>query len=93
MTKLIYQQANVVCRQLGFTHAFKMYLGSHFGQVNGRFSFDMVKCVGNESSLGQCMRWNLANCKPTEVAGVTCVRPLINPPTYVNGNSFHPLCY
>ena len=70
------KQANVVCRHLGFTHAMKMHLGSHFGQVNGNFSLGMVKCAGNESSIGECIHWDLVDCKPTEVAGVTCASPL-----------------
>ena len=76
MLKLISQQANVVCRQLGYTRAMKMHLGSHFGQVNGKFSLGMLKCVGNESSIGECIHLNLVDCKPMEVAGVTCASPL-----------------
>ena len=69
----------MVCRQLGFAHATKIYSGSHFGQVNGKFSFDMVKCVGNESSIGQCLHLDVADCKPTEVAGVTCATKVTLP--------------
>ncbi len=69
----------MICRQLGFTRADKMFTGSHFGRVNGKFSFDMVKCVGNESSIGQCLHWDLADCEPTEVAGVSCVYLLPSP--------------
>jgi len=75
-------QANVVCRQLGFTHALKMHLGSYFGQVNGKFSLGMVKCIGNESSIGECTHLNLVDCKPTEVAGVTCANPLSMRPAF-----------
>jgi len=78
----------VVCRLLGFKYAEKMHLGSYFGQVNGKFSFDMVKCVGNETSIGQCRHWDIADCKPTEVAGVTCAEPTTIFPNQPPGINF-----
>ena len=77
--------AHVVCRQLGYTHAQSgayALLRSHFGTGPGPIMLDDMLCRGNEASLLDCMtaRGSLArdligvhNCRTTENVGVRCL--------------------
>ena len=67
------QDANVVCRQLGFQGG--MARGSaYFGQGSGNIWMDDVGCTGSESYLAYCDHggWGSHNCRHTEDAGVSC---------------------
>lgn len=67
------QEANVVCRQLGFEGAVKEVNRASFGRGIGRIWMDNVHCTGNESSLTYCDHdgWG-ANCDHDKDAGVVC---------------------
>jgi hypothetical protein len=67
-------QADVVCRQLGFSESDELFQGSHFGSVPDRFSYDHIECKGNEARLSDCPYRNLgpAHCGFNEGAGVRC---------------------
>lgn len=66
--------ANVVCRQLGFKGAYLETLKSFFGIGEGPIHFDDVACAGNESLLIDCPRAEgRSNCNHTEDAGVICL--------------------
>lgn len=66
--------ANVVCRQLGFTGADRTRVAAYFGEGRGTIWFDDVQCSGTEESLYDCPKSkpSVNNCRPTEDAGVEC---------------------
>uniref|UniRef100_A0A673AQN5 Neurotrypsin n=1 Tax=Sphaeramia orbicularis TaxID=375764 RepID=A0A673AQN5_9TELE len=68
------RDAEVVCRQLGFSGVAKAWSWAHFGQGSGPILLDAVKCTGNEFFLDQCSHgdWEQHNCDHMEDAGVSC---------------------
>ncbi|XP_022096135.1 uncharacterized protein LOC110982186 [Acanthaster planci] len=66
--------ANVVCKQLGFTRATEAHSGARFGEGLGPILLDDVECTGEESRLEDCPNrgWREENCGHGEDAGVTC---------------------
>jgi hypothetical protein len=69
----VYQQANVVCKQLGFPlGAQTAHSSSYFGTVSANFSYDNVECLGSETTLDACKHLNVHDCGTNEGAGVTC---------------------
>ncbi|XP_019616170.1 PREDICTED: deleted in malignant brain tumors 1 protein-like isoform X2 [Branchiostoma belcheri] len=71
-------EANVACRQLGFTGALASQPTAHYGQGTGPIWMDDVKCVGNETSLHQCdiREWGSHNCDHSEDIGIICDAPM-----------------
>lgn len=67
-------EAEVVCRQLGFRSAVKYYCCAHFGYGSGSILLDDVNCRGNESYIGQCYHrsWGSHNCGHREDVSVAC---------------------
>uniref|UniRef100_A0A3P8VJ07 Neurotrypsin n=1 Tax=Cynoglossus semilaevis TaxID=244447 RepID=A0A3P8VJ07_CYNSE len=68
------QDAEVVCRQLGFSGLARAWSQAHFGKGSGRVWLDEVRCTGNELTLEQCPKsaWGEHNCLHSEDAGVSC---------------------
>ena len=69
------RDANVVCRQLGFSRgAVQYYRYAHFGRGTGQIWMDNVRCTGNETSLDECQfrGWGIHDCRHYEDAGVAC---------------------
>ena len=68
------EDANVVCRQLGYPPASKAWQRAQFGPGSGPILLDRVACDGNESSIDQCDHngWFNHSCSHGEDAGVTC---------------------
>ena len=66
--------AQVVCRSLGYSNASDAPLSAHFGQGSGQIWLDDVNCLGNESSVERCSHigWNVHNCGHSEDASVIC---------------------
>ncbi|RUS70459.1 hypothetical protein EGW08_021778, partial [Elysia chlorotica] len=64
--------ATVVCKYLGFDGGMATFDGHEDG--NGKILLDNVQCVGNETSLSECLHIgiNSHNCDHTEDAGVAC---------------------
>ncbi|XP_023655223.1 neurotrypsin isoform X2 [Paramormyrops kingsleyae] len=68
------QDADVVCRQLGYTGLAKARTMAYFGEGQGAIHVDNVKCTGAERSLGDCIKEPAGshNCRHSEDAGVIC---------------------
>lgn len=67
-------EANVVCRQLGFSSANATHCCAHFGHGDGLIMLDDLGCRGEEVNLGTCNHrgWVTHNCAHTEDASVVC---------------------
>ena len=68
------QDADVVCRQLGYEGALLAPGGAAFGQGTGQIWLDNVKCIRNETLITQCSHggWGLHNCGHHQDVGVVC---------------------
>ena len=66
--------ANVVCRQLGFPGALAAKRSAAFGEGEGQIWMDNVQCTGVESLLTECSHngWGHENCGHYEDASVMC---------------------
>ncbi|XP_029473789.1 deleted in malignant brain tumors 1 protein-like isoform X2 [Rhinatrema bivittatum] len=66
--------AKVVCKQLNCGLSVTAPGRAKFGEGSGPIWLDDIKCVGNESHLGQCEAqiWGKHNCLHKEDAGVVC---------------------
>ena len=65
--------ANVVCRRLGYGDALQATPGNTFGMGIGSIVLDDVACTGMEKSIFSCKHSGLqANCAHSEDAGVRC---------------------
>ncbi|XP_071478253.1 uncharacterized protein [Diadema antillarum] len=67
--------ANVVCRELGYSSASAHYRGAHFGQGSGPILLQEAGCDGTENSLLQCPRtyWGCdTTCDHSLDAGLRC---------------------
>ncbi|XP_022807720.1 deleted in malignant brain tumors 1 protein-like [Stylophora pistillata] len=73
------QDADVVCRQLGYDGALSAPDDAAFGQGTGQIWLDDVACIGNETSLTQCSNggWGIHNCGHDKVAGAVCQQPKV----------------
>ena len=69
--------ADVVCRQLGYIGADAVYsrVGRRFGVGTGRIWFDNLACEGTEANILQCPTINALgdnDCSHSEDAGLRC---------------------
>lgn len=67
-----FNEAIVVCKQLGFPAALEAKSQAFYGQGTGAIAFDDVNCGGSESTLSSCPRSSGHNCGHGEDAGVVC---------------------
>ncbi|NXL95673.1 MARCO protein, partial [Alectura lathami] len=65
------QDASVVCRMMGYSHAISAFTA---GGGSGTIWLDNVNCSGNENSIHTCNKsnWGTHNCSHNEDAGVEC---------------------
>ena len=71
------QDADVVCRELGFTGGYAVQSNVSSGQNNDTVWLNNAQCVGNESKLASCVNdgwWN-HSCGNGGKAGVNCFVP------------------
>ncbi|KAG7313958.1 hypothetical protein KOW79_022454 [Hemibagrus wyckioides] len=68
------EDAEVVCRQLGYSGEAKARVMAYFGEGHGPIHVDNVKCTGSERSLTDCIKQPIGshNCRHSEDAGVIC---------------------
>ena len=66
--------ANVLCKQLGFPQASYAYSGATHGQGNGPVWMDHVACSGSESHIYDCSHrgWGNNGCTHSNDASVKC---------------------
>ena len=66
--------ANVVCKQLGYGTAASVQNRAAFGQGRGQIWLDNLQCTGNENDLFSCPHNGPGthNCGHNEDAGVVC---------------------
>ena len=67
-------EANVVCRQLGYQGAAGYRKRAYYGQGSGPIWLDNLLCTGTETSLYNCVHPGIGinNCGHHEDAGVLC---------------------
>ncbi|XP_028395739.1 deleted in malignant brain tumors 1 protein-like [Dendronephthya gigantea] len=67
--------AQVVCRQLGYQKAFAALPGNLVPSGSGQIWLDNVRCSGNEQNLANCSHrgWGVHDCRHSEDAGVKCI--------------------
>ncbi|XP_035670248.1 deleted in malignant brain tumors 1 protein-like [Branchiostoma floridae] len=68
------EDAQVVCRQLGYRYARPVSSQRSFGRGGGHIWMDQVACIGNESRLADCPHngWGDHDCAHDEDASVSC---------------------
>ena len=66
--------ADVVCRQLGFSGAERATQQGEFGSGSNYFAMDDVVCSGSEARIQDCEYNEFDDCSGAELAGVVCTR-------------------
>lgn len=66
--------ANVVCRELGYKYAVRALQGNQVPEGSGKLWLDNVNCIGSEQHLSHCSHpgWSNHNCDHSRDAGVEC---------------------
>ena len=69
--------AEVVCRELGFVPAINVRYYAFYGQGSGQIWLHLVNCVGTEMTITNCSHrgWGIHYCGHWEDAGVICAYP------------------
>ena len=66
--------AQVVCRQLGFGPAIAAREDAFYGEGSGQIWLDNLNCTGSESAIENCLHngWGIHDCDSFEDASVVC---------------------
>ena len=67
--------ADVVCRMLGYDRAGNVLPNAYFGEGMGDIVVDDLQCEGDELNIGRCAQntFGSHNCSHNEDVGVTCI--------------------
>ena len=84
------QDANVVCRQLGFGRALTAVKSAAFGRGQGNIWMNNVRCTGDESAITQCAHNGLekGNCSHSKDAGAVCATGKTNALHFIKSQVF-----
>ncbi|XP_043210153.1 neurotrypsin-like, partial [Amphibalanus amphitrite] len=68
------EDAQVVCRMLGFEGSAVVHDNAKYGPGSGQIWIDQLNCRGNEKSVDEChhLPWGSNNCAHEEDVGVSC---------------------
>ena len=68
------EDANVVCKMLGYPSALRVSRLMEFGEGTGKIILDDVNCLGSEKNIAECPHEGFYsnNCFHREDAGVVC---------------------
>ncbi|XP_037084406.1 neurotrypsin-like [Pollicipes pollicipes] len=68
------EDAQVLCRMLGFEGAAVVHQNAKFGPGTGQIWLDQVNCKGTEKSVDECyhLPWGQSNCAHEEDVGISC---------------------
>ena len=82
--------ADVACRELGYSYALSYQCCSSYGRGSGRIWLDNVDCSGREYSLLSCPHRGIGvhSCSHSEDVGVVCYRPGLGTVYYTLINIF-----
>ena len=71
------QDADVVCRELGYTGSSTFYTSTYIDDSKGAKWLNNPRCAGNENSLFSCTHDGLGpeSCLNNEITGVRCIAP------------------
>lgn len=66
--------ADVICKQVGFATAVSAKRGAHYGEPSGHVWKIDVRCNGHETTLSDCQYGGVGNefCLQEQYAAVTC---------------------
>ena len=69
-----WDEADVVCKELGYNHTLSFFTNSHFGQIPDWFlnSWTNFGCRGTETALGNCSHAEDGECGKDSGVGVVC---------------------
>lgn len=70
-------EANVVCRQLGYEKALAAPRDAAFGEGTGKIWLDGPRCSGSENSISDCRHggWGDVHCGHDKDVSVICAVP------------------
>ncbi len=79
------RDADVICKQLGYEDANKVWYRAHYGQGQGPIWVDQINCPSDAKSILECSptpdNWGIHDCQKSEDAGVDCRRKFPKKPT------------
>ena len=69
-----FDDAQIVCRQLGYGPPIAVRGEAYYGQGSGQIWLDNLNCNGNESTIAKCSHagWGMHDCGHIEDAGIQC---------------------
>ena len=72
--------AQVVCRQLGFGPAIEARDNAYYGQGSGQIWLSNLTCITTELNIEDCLHdgWEIDQCSHTEDAGLKCAATMGN---------------